>query len=900
MAYYSYDQHDSPRRHDSYGYSSMNPNGYSNFAASYNSYDPRYPSYATAPPVPRQPSTQYSYRPNNRKDRTWPPSPSVEDEKDSLAKEVPSQDVHPEDDIRDVESRGSIDQYPIIQEIKRPDDDRRFVLLSNPSADSPDKDSAKNRRRSFAERGNMHHIKTQVDEPPMFTGRTRTPYAYTKPQKEVLTPSGEYTLSPEPVTPSHASIPRTVPSRDAWDGHRDQGENPSKVELHNSRYDSFAESPRTSKHDVFEDTDTDDDTTYLHAERKPARYSFVKSDLQKDDLRASLSDSQGKSKANPSVQGRTSSGSSTLQTPGTQSPRSSTSSLGGAYPARAKVPPAPIERHDSSKSSYYGSQSSCPSSPRPCSPLHRDAAPSPPRSPNQTPRRTDSPSTSRPSSRSGRHGPPSPFSSSTVHPPPSPRIGDADWRSTYPPANISPRPRASSRVSRHDSLPTRGPRIDVQSASPARPPKPEHPLPYPVDGISLDAFMPPEEEYQFDHSTRARSPNPVYAESQKLPPSPAPNSPRDRFSRKHPHNNERPRRTLSLDRPMPSCPRSEASPKYDDWYTLDSCPNFDICPSCYFGVFADTEFSDYFRPVHRYGERYCDFSSPWMRLAWLLTIKQQRPTPDLLYQLATILDVEAPCPKDREVRDAVWYGLPDPRDGIHVSNFSVCPCDVKMLEALCPTLRGYLTPLPYSQGYNLTQQNYICALRTSSKRFPKYLDLLVEIDEEARNTGRGPDISPFLKLAREHAFQNQCARSKPLHRRPWHFIPSLPEFTVCEECYQDVVCPAFQRKNPIARLFNYTTQLVPGEDSTGTSCCLYSPRMRKVWDRAIEKEDFGYLRRKATDRKEVERRLVGGLMEIEEWKRRAASGVGAHDADRMVERLRRELVRDYEDWEAVE
>lgn len=350
------------------------------------------------------------------------------------------------------------------------------------------------------------------------------------------------------------------------------------------------------------------------------------------------------------------------------------------------------------------------------------------------------------------------------------------------------------------------------------------------------------------------------------------------------------RRTLSLDRPLPSCPRSELSDKYDDWYTLENCPNFDVCPSCYSEVFADTRFSTYFKSVERYDERFCDFSSPWVRLAWLLTIKQKRKSPDLLYQLATIADLEQPCPKDRAASGVVWYGIPDPRDGVHVDNFSICSCDLKMLEALCPSIRGYMTKIP---SYGATRQNYMCSLRTSSKRFPKYLDLLVELDEESRSTGRSPDIKRFVNLAREHAYKFECAQATPFTRRPWHYIPSLPEFTVCEECYDDLVYPAIQKKNNIAILFNRTAQLVPGEDIQGTSCCLYSPRMRRVWARVLEDQDFTYLKRKALDRKRAESRLNREKADVRQWLANSYN-------EREGETLRKELRELEDEWREYE
>ncbi|KAF2257340.1 hypothetical protein BU26DRAFT_514035, partial [Trematosphaeria pertusa] len=955
MAYYDYDSrnHHRPRHDSSYqrsrdtdrsprhatpstsqadGFAAMRDSvDQTSYPSSYRrSYEPR---YAASPPPKRSSAQPYRY--DSRQNR-WPPSPSVEDEAASLAREFSSSAVSKVgEDGGEAKSRGSVDQYPIIEEIEQPQvaptsDERRFVLVSDPSADTASTStfdaSSGRRRKSFAERGNMPHLKTDlVDDPPVFTERTSTPYAYTKPQKESLAPSaGEYFLSPEPITPSSSSVPRSVPNRDAWDA-RDQNAKPAKTIPIHSRYDSFTQSPRTPKNDVFEDSDVDSESTaHLRAERKPARYSFVKSDLQKEDLRANVLDSKSRSeRKKQDSHGSSSSGSSKNPTPQSQSPRSSSSSLNGG--TRQKSRPAPVDTDYGKSPKYPGSY---PTS-RPSSPRHSDA-PSPPRSPRLPPRRQASPTTSRPPSRAEAR-PSSPLSFSTTLPSQSAGrapVTESDWHATYPPTTTD-RARPTARHGRYDSMPVPTPRIGVQSPSPARPPRAENPLPYPVDDRLTDAFMPPEEQYQFDHSFSPVAPSP----RSPYPDSPVPNSPRERpsglrpsASSRHSANPEelprtsrtrsnsirsqssndgrRERKTatvpFSTDRPLPSCPRGEPSARHNDWYTLENCPNFDLCPSCYGSVFADTPFAVYFSQTRRYErptERFCDFSSPWMRLAWLLTIKQRRQSPDLLYALANIAEVERPCPKDRELSTdhAVWYGIPDQRDGIHVTNFAICPCDLRMMEVLFPSIRGYFTRLPSGSPYGVPGQ-FTCSLRTGSRRFPKYLDLLVELDAEAELLSQRPNIHRFVQMARENAFKAECARDKALIHKPWHFIPQLPEFTVCQECFEEVVWPAINSKsapNTIPKLFNRTIQLVPGEDpELGSSCCLYSTRMRKVWERSVKEEDFGYLKRKALERKRAEGRLARERKGILTWM------AGLDRGSSGWERAKAELKDNENEWKA--
>ncbi|KAF2036254.1 hypothetical protein EK21DRAFT_52767 [Setomelanomma holmii] len=318
MSYANYDHFQPRPRHDSYYSSSRDTNAYTrhdqptgaarekptamrNNAGSspyayYNSYEPRttaLPHRSVAPP---------QYRQHSRK-QTWPPSPSVEDETASLMREVRSSAASRiEDADPPVDTRGTVDQETLLEDIELPED-RRFVLVTDPS-DGPSHTSNSvrdRRRRSVADRGNMAHINTAVEDPPVFTERVSTPYAYTMPQKEPAAPStprAEF-LSPEPMTPKSASIPRSVPPRDSWDAQKDQTSKQSRPTPSHSRHNSFSKSSPAVKNDVFDDSDVEpEDTTHLRtSERKPARYSFVKSDLQKEDLRTNLYDSQPKPEA---------------------------------------------------------------------------------------------------------------------------------------------------------------------------------------------------------------------------------------------------------------------------------------------------------------------------------------------------------------------------------------------------------------------------------------------------------------------------------------------------------------------------------------------------------------------------------------------------------------------------
>ncbi|CAI6262285.1 unnamed protein product [Periconia digitata] len=926
-----YSSHGQPSHVAADGQTAMNYSDSSNHYPStyHHSYESRYSSAATSnKQSSRHPTKSY-------KQSRWPPSPSVEDEVTSLAKEFPTLvGSQAEDNSEEAKSRGTVDQQPIIESLYTPnDDERRFVLVSDPQAHSDgiengpalsdNRAERHGRRRSHAERGNMAPLNTNISDDhdsPLIPERTSTPYAYTKPQKESIAPSdSQYFLSPESLTSSTSSIPRSIPN---------QAPDREFSNTWGQRTPTQASSSRDIN-DTFEDSDGDSDSLNIPPEpRRSGRYSFVKSEIQKEDLRANVLDSQARAErrrprdsAPPFSASRESSGnesnasstSSKHYTPQTESPRSSTSSIRGDS---TRQKPPRVDTRSSRRPEYHAP-------PSPVSPSQPRRT-SPPRSPRLSSRRPKSPSISRPSSSNGsRPSSPSSFSNGGGRADLRVPVTEADWHGRY---SSNDRLRSASRRDTYDYIQPPTPHINVKSPSPSRTPVQENVLPYPVDSKPTQAFMPPEEEYQYDHSSVPLPPSPRQPYPEYTSPSsprmaafrPAPRthhsatlnelprSPRARSSSFRSQSNYEDRRSATdfgIDRPLPPCPRKEASTQHNDWYKLENCPGLDICPSCYEGVFATTSFADYFSQPRRYEhptERFCDFSSPWMRIAWVIILKQRLPSLRLIQDLSAIADSERSCPGDREVStDHIeWYGIPDYRDGRPISNFAICPCDLRMLKALFPSVQNYFARINPSHAY--AAPKYTCSFRVNSRRSRKYLDLLMEIDAEAKANGQRPDMDRFIKMVRENAFKGECTRNKPLLQKLWHYIPELPEFTICEECYNDKVWP-FRSSSSLSNhnsnvttlpeLVTPTIRPVPSEDpQIGSSCCLYSPRMRKVWERAVQEGDFSYLAQKARERKSEERRLV-----LQRWKLLDTIRVVEQRSTKW-ERLKAELKDNEREW----
>jgi len=314
---------------------------------------------------------------------------------------------------------------------------------------------------------------------------------------------------------------------------------------------------------------------------------------------------------------------------------------------------------------------------------------------------------------------------------------------------------------------------------------------------------------------------------------------------------------------LPPCPRPNPVTGYDDWYTLAGGPHaFSVCPTCQDALF-NAGFERYFKPKSRRSADHdkirCDFSVPWVRMAWTSTINKRRGDVELLYAMADIVAHERPCPgKVEETRD--WYRLTDPETGKSVHDFQICPQCVRSLETLQPALRGVFHK---SHGHHHRQER-ACSMRTDSRRFATYLNLLLETAKDAEEYRRPPNMFRFVGLAHRIAGIPECSRDNMLLDQEWYVILGLPELTVCEDCYDEAVWPAIKRDLPVATDFKRHPRCV-APPHVGISCQLYSPRMRKAFEEACQKDDMQILRNAAIQRYRAEKHLQSRNLEVQRW-----------------------------------
>lgn len=141
----------------------------------------------------------------------------------------------------------------------------------------------------------------------------------------------------------------------------------------------------------------------------------------------------------------------------------------------------------------------------------------------------------------------------------------------------------------------------------------------------------------------------------------------------------------------------------------------------------------------------------------------------------------------------------------------------------------------------------VCDLRFDSKRFIQYFDALETTADKADDEQAPPDTRALVSLAKRFSVFPECERDKDLVDQPWNVITQLPEFTVCEECFDEVVWPELEDKKAIPMMFNKKLQTL-----SIASCQLYSPRMRGIFRTAVDGNDYKFLAQKARERKATE------------------------------------------------
>lgn len=866
-----------------------------------------------------------SYGNNDSECRSWPPSPAVEDEIVSLAKEADP--IYPMDsDGVQVHSQGTVDQLPIILDVSDNLDNGKSETRLRDISSSSVSGSCEEQGEIYANakekgdgircsggpsgRENSRRESSSLLDTPTFSPRAPSPYMFSLRTKETTNPADtRFTATPDFVSDTTSRAARRTSRYKERD--RTSGTASSRDWVNE---DDFELSLRDRTRDPRQSTDNTAPARSATYDSQP-RLAELKARVRHDPRRASESASTMQNPRFEDVAQKT----STPSPPSTTYPSRTTSHTPSPQATPGpKMTGQPTPTIAPSRKFISRPPSRAPSPPNAAG----DSFPiSPPRSPRLSAYnyRSDSPR-SEASSRTG---------SRSVSRPSSPAF---DMTSSHGSFHAKPSSRLSSSMLSSYMLPNDDSHTSHETRhSDAHPPpqvRGAGPLPYPVDDMNL---MPSEEDHRYkprelgDSSFHQPLPQRSSTTPQFVSLGVPPARPLQHMRRPSTEPVATPivpdisGRTLMnmneiLDE-LPVCPRPHRTRDYNEWYTLDECSSLNICPVCLDATISRSNLRRSIRRASRRDKRTrCDFSSPWVRRAWVMALQHPSPSLDLLCQVAKLKAEGHSCPGDDNTADTEWFTLTD--NALPIPFFDICLCDVLRIEALFPALRVFSRnrTAPLSSGVGRR-----CNFRADSKRLPHYLDLLAHISATAESSRRPPDMQPFIEyLSRDRrGALAPCTRDDLVLDQTWHFADKLPSLTVCGACFHGFAL-AFADASPgVAGRLARTPRRAPLEDEArapcgelvrGSSCQLYSQRMRRVFRKACQRDDWEYLARKVRERRAVELEsqasaavLMRALSELD--RDRAAAGRGG-DRARTMERERGRLeaelgglVADWRKWE---
>ena len=897
------------------------------------------------------PQTLPRSQPSHRTRRSWPPFPKAEDEWTSLSREY--NPVWLDKDLEEAQSRGTIDQQPIIVDVavpasrklaRSPEDlndtdsdtssessghstppatasgncDQRYVYIPKEGIEIPltydearePKYTGSPPKAKMAEHGRgrreIPRLETSVKaEDSLQTDipsrdRAPSPYAFVpKPKNGEAKFKGPNLLSPELISPS-VGLPGTQnqersgapASSRRGPLERAQRQRRPQIARHVSAaaYPGEPRSPLSAGiklNSYYSTSDESDDnrqksstahTTPLSGPLSPELARKISVPLNDDSAR--VRDKRASTELRPASPSRRSKSAIDDQATPSQHPTVPF----GAGLQTANILLQSVQHGGSRRASPRPSPAGSPAG----SPTHSPFASPPGTPPSERIHRAEAGARAR--NASYKQTPPSPLTPASLQSPQTPSFIFSNSEHERPAQRYAPRSRKTSPLPSPAPTASFGPQIDVRGPSPANYQNPNSPG---IEGslynssrhISLTPFdsqpssLKPPTLGQRRRASSSADTRPQFANN--LAPLELPQAPRSSSQSRRP---TMPGRAVSVGaRPyvLPPCPRPNPVAGYDDWYTLAGGPSmFSVCPSCRDAMFAagfERHFEPKFRKTAELNKVKCDFSIPWLRMAYTEILKKPRGSIDLVYALADIAVHTPPCTgKEEGVRE--WYRLTDPEDGKSVHDFQVCSRCVRSLEILHPSLSSVFHK---ARGHHRNQER-ACSLRSDSKRFNGYLNLLKDAAQQAEEYRRPPNMFRFISLAHRIAGIPECSRDDMLRGQEWYIIPHLPEFTVCEDCYDEVVWPAIKSDTAVAIDFKRHPKAV-APPHVGVSCQLYSPRMRKVFQDACQRDDMQLLKSTALQRFHIEKDLQARNLEAQRWPKEDS----AREVARLVEEWKR-------------
>jgi hypothetical protein len=334
---------------------------------------------------------------------------------------------------------------------------------------------------------------------------------------------------------------------------------------------------------------------------------------------------------------------------------------------------------------------------------------------------------------------------------------------------------------------------------------------------------------------------------------------------------------------LPDCHRTKEEAGHMDWLTLPKCNKFNICSPCYQAAFGSTGWRNKFVPApFRSREMIkCNFgASLWYHIAWWLM--QSNPQPDLrMFQnLISVTEAYQPCTGNQPAL-RIWYTIKDPVTQRPVRGFKTCHHCAKSIETLLPNLSGVFVPMDSPAEV----KNGICSMHqqlhdgTERKRFLLFWEVMETTAERALASHRAPDIRALADRVRDISLTDECQRSQPISDRKWYTMRSMPFFTVCEECYDEVVLAERDSSSIQAEFYKKPQRL------EFAACQLYSERMRRHFREAVYNDDLEYFRSKVMRRKQKEQEFHDKIRSLD------VNVLGKERVEEEIEKARKDWSR---------
>ncbi|KAH8811352.1 hypothetical protein F5884DRAFT_897786 [Xylogone sp. PMI_703] len=247
------------------------------------------------------------------------------------------------------------------------------------------------------------------------------------------------------------------------------------------------------------------------------------------------------------------------------------------------------------------------------------------------------------------------------------------------------------------------------------------------------------------------------------------------------------------------------------WYTpRTSIPGLVICGACYYDNAAATPmaggFVQFQVPPSRASELWsCDMALLPMKVAWAQASLTKNF--NVWWEAAKMIMESAPC-SNNGIKDGQWYTLAQ-----GCENFDVCArCYAGWFYAL-----GHGSS--FMQKYTAPGTTLICDFNPAAPRFQTYIARLSEAEDKK-------SWPIFMDYVVKFAAMPVCPRSTMVQNRRWY---GAPDCFICESCFEE-----FARETCLASELPFQNI----EISERCICCLYSPRMRKLWSEACDKRDL--------------------------------------------------------------